>query len=216
MIFTDRKEAGQRLANKLAVYANAGDVLVLALPRGGVPVAYEVARRLKAPLDIFMVRKLGAPDQKELAIGAIATGGIMVLNSDIVQSLRLTQKDIDLVIAEEQQELERREKAYRDGRPTPEIAGKTVILVDDGLATGATMRAAVLALHEYKPARLVIAVPVAAETTFKLFENKVDAIVCAVTPTPFYSIGMWYDDFSQITDEEVRELLQKTTVPKVW
>ena len=210
MIFRDRREAGQRLAAQLIDYADRPDVLVLALPRGGVPVAFEVARALHAPLDIFLVRKLGVPGHEELAMGAIATGGVRVLNEDLVQYLQIPGEVIDAVAADEQRELERRERAYRDDRPQPDVRGKTVILVDDGLATGSTMRAAAAALRKQEPARIVVAVPVSAVQTCDEYRMGVDEIVCAVTPEPFHGVGLWYEDFSQTTDGEVRDLLARS------
>ncbi len=207
MIYQNRKEAGQVLATKLAAYANRQDVLVLGLPRGGVPVAYEVAQALHAPLDVFVVRKLGVPGHEELAMGAIATGDIRVLNEDVVRMLRIPESVINAVVAREQQELERREQLYRDDRPLPDVSGRTIILIDDGLATGATMRAAVKALRQEHPARIVVAVPVAAPTTCQEFTTEVDEIVCAATPEPFYGVGYWYEDFSQTSDKEVHDLL---------
>jgi putative phosphoribosyl transferase len=209
MRFRDRTEAGRLLAKKLTAYQNRPDVIVLALPRGGVPVAYEVAEALGAPLDIFLVRKLGVPGHEELAMGAIASGGVRVLNDDVVQYLRIPDRVIDEVAAEEQQELERRERLYRGDRPPLDVRGRTVILIDDGLATGSTMRAAALALHEQRPARIVVAVPVAAAATCDEFRGEVDEVVCALTPEPFYAVGLWYEDFSQTTDGEVRELLAR-------
>ncbi len=209
MIFQDRTDAGQQLAARLVQYANRPDVLVLALPRGGVPVAYEVAKQIGAPLDVFLVRKLGVPGYEELAMGAIATGGVRVINEDVVSQLDIPGEVIDAVAVEEQRELERRERAYRDDRPPPDVKGHTVILIDDGLATGSTMRAAAAALRKQVPARIVIAVPVAAAQTCDEFREEVDEIVCAVTPEPFRGVGLWYQDFSQTTDEEVRELLEK-------
>jgi len=209
VIFQDRTDAGQQLAARLVQYANRPDVLVLALPRGGVPVAYEVAKQIGAPLDVFLVRKLGVPGYEELAMGAIATGGVRVINEDVVSQLDIPGEVIDAVAAEEQRELERREQAYRDDRPPPDVKGHTVILIDDGLATGSTMRAAAAALRKQVPARIVIAVPVAAAQTCDEFREEVDEIVCAVTPEPFRGVGLWYQDFSQTTDEEVRELLEK-------
>jgi putative phosphoribosyl transferase len=206
--FQDRRDAGRALAAKLRAYANRPDVLVLALPRGGVPVAFEVAHALKAPLDLFLVRKLGVPGYEELAMGAIATGGIRVLNRDVAEGLRIPPAVIDAVAAREQEELERRESAYRGNRPPPDVRGKTVILVDDGLATGSTMRAAVAALRQQEPAEIVVAVPVGAPSTCDEFRDEADQVVCAVTPEPFLAVGYWYEDFSQTTDEEVRELLQ--------
>lgn len=208
MIFRDRADAGRNLAEELTEYAGLDDVQILALPRGGVPVAFEVAERLGAPLDVFLVRKLGVPGHEELAMGAIASGGTRVLNEDVVGPLRIPGAVIDSVAEIEQMELERREDAYRDARPPPQIAGKIVILIDDGLATGATMRAAALAIRERKPQKLVIAVPVSSPRTCQEFETEADAIVCAVTPEPFHGVGMWYRDFSQTTDDEVRELLR--------
>ena len=207
MLFKDRTAAGQVLAKELAAYANRSDVLILALPRGGVPVAFEVAKALKAPLDVFLVRKLGVPGQEELAMGAIASGGVRVLNDEVVAGLGLSETIINKVAEKEQQELERRERLYRDDRPAPDLHGRTVILVDDGLATGATMRAAVRALQQQQPARLVVGVPVSSPETCQEFQTKVDDIVCAMTPRPFHSVGLWYDDFSQTTDDEVRDLL---------
>jgi putative phosphoribosyl transferase len=206
-LFRDRVEAGQRLAGELAEYAHQPDVLVLGLPRGGVPVAFEVARALHAKLDVFLVRKLGVPGHEELAMGAIATGDIRVLNEEVVEMLRIPERIVDEVAEREKRELERREREYRGDRPPPEIRGRTVILVDDGLATGSTMRAAARALKQEDPARLVVAVPVAARQTCEVFQDEVDEVVCAATPEPFEAVGLWYEDFSQTTDEEVRALL---------
>jgi putative phosphoribosyl transferase len=211
MIFKDRRDAGKHLAAQLTGYADRDDVLVLALPRGGVPVAYEVAKKLRAPLDIFLVRKLGVPGHEELAMGAIASGGVRVLNDEVVDYLRIPAAVIDSIAAKELKELERRERAYRGDNPEPDIRNKTVILVDDGLATGSTMRAAAAALRQQEPARIVVAVPVSAPQTCDEYRMGVDEIVCAITPEPFYGVGMWYDDFSQTTDEEVRELLARST-----
>ena len=206
-LYRDRIEAGRLLATKLTAYAHRPDVLVLALPRGGVPVAYEVAKALQAPLDVFVVRKLGVPGREELAMGAIATGGIRVINEEVVRMLRIPDSVIDAVAAQEQRELERRERLYRDDRPPPDVSGRTVILVDDGLATGSTMRAAIEALRRQHPARIVVAVPVAAPSTYDEFRAEVDDIICARTPEPFYGVGYWYEDFSQTTDNEVHDLL---------
>lgn len=207
MLFIDRREAGRILATLLMKYANRNDVLVLALPRGGVPVAFEVAQALKARLDVFIVRKLGVPGHDELAMGAIATGGVRVVNDDVVLSLGLEAKVIDAVTAREKKELERRERIYRGARPAPDVHGRTVIVVDDGLATGSSMRAAVAALRKQAPARIVVAVPVAAPETCEEFKTEVDEVVCAATPRMFSGVGRWYEDFSQTTDEEVHELL---------
>lgn len=209
VIFQNRSEAGRYLATRLANFANRDDVLVLALPRGGVPVAYEVVEALHAPLDIYLVRKLGVPGHEELAMGAIASGGVRVLNEDVVEYLRIPQSVIDSVAEIELEELERREREYRGNRPEPDVRGKTVILVDDGLATGSTMRAAAEALRQQQPTRIVVAVPVSAPQTCDEYRMGVDEIVCAVTPEPFYGVGQWYVDFSQTTDEEVRQLLAK-------
>ena len=212
--FRDRSEAGRLLASKLAAYVNHPDVLVLALPRGGVPVAYEVARALGAPLDVFLVRKLGVPGHEELAMGAVATGGVRVLNDQVVRALHIPDYVIDAVAAREQQELARRERLYRGGRPPPDVRGRTVILVDDGLATGATMHAAIKALRQLQPARLVVAVPTAAPETCEALRAEVDEVICAITPEPFYAVGLWYEDFSQTTDEEVRDLLARRQYPE--
>ena len=209
-LFRDRRAAGRQLAAKLARYAERPDVVVLALPRGGVPVAYEVAQALGAPLDVFVVRKLGVPGHEELAMGAVATGGVRVLNEPIVRALGIPEHVIDTVAAREQAELARRERVYRGDRPPLDVRGRTVILVDDGLATGATMQAAVQALRQQQPARIVVAVPTAAPETCEALRAKVDDVVCAVTPDPFYAVGLWYDDFSQTTDDEVRELLARS------
>jgi predicted phosphoribosyltransferase len=209
MLFQDRFDAGRQLAARLMDYADRPDVVVLALPRGGVPVAFEVARALHAPLDVFLVRKLGLPGHEELAMGAIASGGVRVLNEDVVRTLQIPEEVIDQVAAEEKRELTRRERAYRDDRPAPEVRDWVVILVDDGLATGSTMRAAVRALRQRGPSRIVVAVPVAAPDTCAALRDEVDDIVCARTPEPFYAVGAWYDVFSQTTDAEVRELLAR-------
>jgi putative phosphoribosyl transferase len=209
MIFKDRTDAGQKLAARLTRYADRTDVLVLALPRGGVPVAYEVAKELNLPLDIFLVRKLGVPGHEELAMGAIASGGVRVINEDIVNYLRIPDGVIDAVAELEQRELERREHAYRDDRPPLDVKDNVVILIDDGLATGSTMRAAAASLRKQKPRRIVVAVPVSSPETCEEFRSEVDEIVCAVTPEHFQGVGLWYEDFSQTSDEEVRELLKR-------
>jgi putative phosphoribosyl transferase len=182
---------------------------VLALPRGGVPVAFEVAKALGAPLDVFIVRKLGLPRYQELAIGAIASGGVRVLNEELIRMAGVAQVDIEAITAAEERELNRRQRRYRGDRPLPEIAGRTVILIDDGLATGSTMQAAVTALRQEQPAAIVVAVPTAPPETCDAFRGLVDEVVCAVTPEPFYGVGLWYQDFSQTTDEEVHELLER-------
>ena len=205
--FRDRADAGRVLAGQLARYTGRNDVVVLALPRGGVPVAYEVARTLGVPLDVFLVRKLGLPGHEELAMGAIASGGIRLINEEVVDAYAVSDAQIAAVTEAEQRELERRERLYRDNRPLPPLRDRTVILVDDGLATGATMRVAVLALRYEAPARIVVAVPVAAAETCDDFREIVDDIVCAETPWPFYAVGVWYEDFTQTTDDEVHELL---------
>jgi putative phosphoribosyl transferase len=204
--FSDRAEAGQLLAEKLLKYVNRDDVIVLGLPRGGVPVAFEVAQRLRVPLDVFIVRKLGVPGFEELAIGAIASGGVRVVNEDVARALPNVDEIIESVTARESAELERREQSYRDGRPPPELRGKTAILVDDGLATGATMRAAVKALRQRDVGKIVVAAPVGALETCREFEDEADEIVCAMTPEFFQAVGQYYEDFSQTTDDEVREL----------
>lgn len=209
MLFEDRTDAGRQLAEKLSEYTNRDDVIVLALPRGGVPVAFEVAQALHAPLDLFLVRKLGVPGHEELAFGALASGGQRVINREVVRSEQLTEPEIEAVTQNEQRELERRERLYRDDRPPPQLEDRTVILVDDGLATGASMLAAVLALREHQPAKIVVAVPTASPDTCEEFQDHVDEIICAVTPEPFYAVGLWYQDFSQTTDDEVRKLLTR-------
>jgi putative phosphoribosyl transferase len=209
--FRDRFEAGRRLAAALQRYAGRPNLLVLALPRGGVPVGYEVARALQAPLDVMLVRKLGVPGHEELAMGAIASGGIRVISDDVVRALGISDRAIATIAAHEEHELERREQAYRGARPAPRVAEHTVILVDDGLATGSTMRAAVAALKAQQPERLVVAVPVAAPETCEAFRTEVDDVVCALAPEPFFAVGNWYQDFSQISDHEVRELLRQAS-----
>lgn len=209
MIFRNRTEAGRRLAKELEHYAGRPDVVVLGLPRGGIPVAYEVARGLQAPLDVFVVRKLGMPGQEELAIGAIATGGVRVVNDDLLARLRVAPQIVDEIAAREERELERRERTYRGPRGPLPLAGRTVILVDDGLATGASMRAAAMALRRLSPARIVVAVPVGAAETCEELARLVDEMVCAETPEPFWAVGNWYEDFSQTSDEEVHLLLER-------
>ena len=206
--YGNRREAGGALAAQLRAYAARPDVVVLALPRGGVPVAYEVARSLPAPLDVFLVRKLGVPGHEELAMGAIASGGVRVLNADIVRWYGITPSVIDAIAQAEQAELERREAAYRDNRPPVDLHGRTVLLVDDGLATGSSMKAAVQAVRARGPARIVVAVPVGAADTCRDLAAVADEVVCARTPRDFRAVGLWYRDFSQTTDEEVRELLK--------
>jgi len=207
--YRDRYDAGRFLATRLGAYAQRPDVLVLALPRGGVPVGFEIARALRTPLDVFLVRKLGVPGQEELAMGAIASGGVRVLNPEVINSLGIPAPVIDAVTAAERQELARRDHLYRDDQPPPSVSGRTIILVDDGLATGATMQAAVAALQAQHPARIVVAVPTAAPQTCEAFRRVVNEIVCGITPDPFYAVGLWYDDFSPTTDEEVRNLLRQ-------
>jgi len=207
--FRDRREAGQLLAKDLAHYVGRTDLLVLALPRGGVPVAFEAAKALPAPLDVFLVRKLGVPGHEELAMGALASGGVRVLNGSVVSSMGIPQETIERVAAREQKELERRERAYRGDRPWPEVRNRTVILIDDGLATGATMRAAVAAVRQRGPARIVVAVPTASPDAVALLEREADEVVAHMVPMSFYAVGQWYNDFAQTTDEEVRSLLEK-------
>jgi putative phosphoribosyl transferase len=208
-LFENRWDAGCKLAAKLTDYAGHADVIVLALPRGGVPVAFEVAQALGAPLDIFLVRKLGVPGHEELAMGAIASGGVRVLNKAVTQALNIPHSVIDAVAQSEQQELDRREQAYRGGRLPLGLHGKRVILVDDGLATGATMAAAVTGVRAQGAEEVIVAVPTAAPETCEAFERFVNAIICAETPQPFFGVGMWYADFSQTSDEEVRDLLAR-------
>jgi putative phosphoribosyl transferase len=208
-VFRNRREAGQVLASLLAAYRGRPDVVVLGLPRGGVPVAYEIATALHAPLDVMVVRKLGVPGHEELAMGAIASGGVQVVNEDVVRHLGLTPAILTSVAAIERQELARREQAYRGERPPVAVEGRTVILVDDGLATGSTMRAAVAALRRRHPARIIVAVPTAAPETCEELKQEVDEIACAMTPTPFYGVGEWYEEFGQTRDDEVRDLLER-------
>src|SRR6202045_282943 len=207
--FPDRAEAGRVLGTKLSKYAGRDGVVVLGLPRGGVPVAYEVARALRVPLDVFLVRKLGVPGFEELAVGAIASGGVRVLNDDVARALPNADEIIEAVTKRETEEVERREQKYRDGRTAPEICGRTVILIDDGLATGATMRAAVKALRQRGAAKIVVAVPVGPPDTCREFEDEADEVICASAPEFFQAVGQYYEDFSQTSDDEVRDLLNR-------
>jgi putative phosphoribosyl transferase len=205
--FRDRTDAGRQLTDELLHYGGRDDVIVLALPRGGVPVAAEVALLLALPLDVFVVRKLGVPGHEELAMGAIASGGVRVLNRDVIASLSLPIEVLDAVTAIEREELERRDRSYRGTRPAPEVCGRTVILIDDGLATGASMRAAVAALREKDAAKIVVAVPVGAPSTCEELAEETDEFICLITPESFIGVGQYYEDFSQTSDDEVRELL---------
>ena len=207
--FRNRIEAGQLLAGKLMRYAHQPNVIVLGLPRGGMPVAFEVAKALRAPLDVFVVRKLGVPGHRELAMGAIATGGVRVLDEEVVRGLGIPMEVIDAVTAEEERELKRRELAYRGSYSEPEVSGKTVMLIDDGIATGSTMRAAVRALNAQHPAQLIVAVPTAAGSTYRELRPEVDELVALMTPEPFYAVGVWYQDFGQTSDAEVTDLLER-------
>lgn len=211
--FRDRRDAGERLARALSGFANQPDVIVLGLPRGGVPVAHEVAEALRAPLDVFVVRKLGMPWHEELAIGAIASGGVRILDRDAIRLGSVTEDQLRQVTAREQAELERRERLYRGSRPFPDLHGKTVILVDDGLATGSTMRAAVEALRQEGPAQVIVAVPVGAPDTCDALRELADDVVCAITPEPFHAVGLWYADFSETTDDEIHDLLAHARAP---
>lgn len=213
MVFQDRVDAGRRLASVLGAYANRGDVIVLGIPRGGVPVAFEVAKALHAPLDIFLSRKLGVPGQEELAFGAVATGGVRVLEREIIEAVGIPEQDIEQITERVKKELERRERVYRGGRPPLQFEGRTVLLVDDGIATGSSMRAAIHALRQMKPARIVIAVPVAPLTTCNRLKAEVDEFICVHMPESFYAIGQFYTDFSQVADEEVTDLLHRATQP---
>ncbi len=206
-LFRDREDAGRALARLVVRSVADPESLVLALPRGGVPIGYEVARTLQVELDIFLVRKLGLPGQEELAIGAIATGGVRILNRALIEEARLSEELVDRITAREERELHRREQVYRQGRQPSAVRGRTIILVDDGLATGATMKACSRAIRLQLPKRIVIAVPVAAQQTCDEFRNEVEEIICAHTPEPFRGVGRWYEDFSQTTDDEVRRLL---------
>ena len=207
--FANRDEAGRALGKEvLRRIGKRPDAIVLALPRGGVPVAHAVAQAIDAPLDVFIVRKLGVPGHEELAMGAIASGGVRVLNDDVLRQIPLPPAAIDAVAQREQRELERRERTYRGNRPPLDVAGRTVIVVDDGLATGSTMRAAVRALRKMGPRVVIVAVPVAARSTCDDLRNEADEVICLWTPEPFQAVGLWYDDFTQTTDEEVHELLE--------
>jgi erythromycin esterase-like protein/predicted phosphoribosyltransferase len=212
--FRDRREAGQLLASKLAAYANRPDVIVLALPRGGVPVGHEVAQALNVPLDVFVVRKIGVPGHEELAMGAVASSGVRILNEQLIKQLRIPKHVVDKVTSQEMQELKRREALYRGGRPPPDLRGRTVILVDDGLATGASMQAAVQALRQLQPARIVVAVSTAAPDTCEALRSQVDEVICAITPEPFHAVGLWYQDFTQTSDSEVRDLPARHRQPE--
>ncbi len=209
MIYADRREAGRVLARELASYRRRKDVLVLALPRGGVPVAFEIAAALQAPLDVMVVRKLGYPGQEELAMGAIASGGGIVYNEELLSQVNIPESTIEEVVRRERVELARREKLYRDDRPPIDVRGKTLILVDDGLATGSTMLAAVEAVRQQSPSRIIVAAPVAPPETIEMFHSVVDEIVCPATPSRFGGVGKWYRNFTQTSDEEVRQLLQR-------
>jgi putative phosphoribosyl transferase len=210
--FFDRHEAGEKLAARLAEHANRPDVLVLALPRGGVPVGYEVARLLHVPLDVFVVRKLGVPGDEELAMGAIASGGVRILNEDVTGRMHLPEQVIEAIAKREQEELERRERLYRGDQPPLDVRGRTTILIDDGLATGSTMRAAATALREMRPHKIVVAVPVGATETCELLRSEVDELLCAATPEPFTAVGAWYSEFFQVSDDEVRDLLRRAAL----
>jgi putative phosphoribosyl transferase len=213
--FRDRRSAGQLLARQLDAYAHRSDVVVLGLPRGGVPVAFEVADALDAPLDVFVVRKLGVPFQPELAMGAIASGGVKVLNDDVVAMANITPDIVARAVSAEERELERREHLYRNGRPPLALTGKIVILADDGLATGSTMRAAVTAVRRLQPARVIVAVPVGARESCRLLEETADDVICVQVPDPFSAVGMWYEDFSQTSDDEVRMLVEEASLRHV-
>ena len=209
MRFLNRSDAGRQLADKLGAFAHRADVVVLALPRGGVPVAAEIARELNAPLDVFLVRKLGVPGYSELAMGAIASGDVRVLSDDLIDQLGIPRSAVEQVAMREQLELDRRDRLYRGGRQLPELRDKTVILVDDGLATGATMEAAILALRQYQPARVIVAAPVGAVETCRRLKELADDVICAMTPEPFQAVGLWYERFDQTSDEEVIALVRQ-------
>ena len=209
--FRNRADAGRQLAANLVHYAGRPGLIVLALPRGGVPVAFEVARQLDAPLDVFVVRKLGVPGHEELAMGAIATGGARVLNEEVVARLAISPETVDAAVRQEGAEVARREHLYRGERPPPQLGGRIVVLVDDGLATGATMRAAVAAVRQQRPERIIVAVPAAAPETCAMLRTEVDELICVLTPDPFVAVGFWYENFAQIGDDAVRELLERAT-----
>jgi putative phosphoribosyl transferase len=209
-IFRDRAEAGVALAAALEEYAGRNDIMVLGLPRGGVPVAFEVAKSLKAPLDVFVVRKLGVPGQSELAMGAVASGGIRVFNHDVLESLHITNEEIERITQRENAELKRREAIYREGRPMKKIEGKTIIIIDDGLATGATMRAAVTALRHFGPREIITASPVCSSVAQENLGDAPDRVLCVALPEPFFAIGQWYGNFDQTSDEEVKKLLEQS------
>jgi putative phosphoribosyl transferase len=209
MTFRDREQAGEILAEKLSAYARRADAVILALPRGGVPVAYRVASRLQLPLDVFVVRKLGVPGHEELAMGAVASGGVRVINEGVVSQLRISEEVLESAARRELQELERRERAYRNGRPPLSVEGKTILLVDDGIATGSTMLAAIKALRAGKAGKIVVAVPTIAASSLSDFEEIADEVVAVIAPETFLAVGQWYEDFSQTSDEEVQDLLEK-------
>jgi putative phosphoribosyl transferase len=213
MLFRDRAEAGRQLSSLLQSFAGRDDVLVLALPRGGVQVGFEVARALRCPLDVLVVRKLGAPNQAEFAMGAIASGGIRQVNYDVVRELRISPQQVEETILFEQRELERREHVYRDGRPAPDVRSHVVILVDDGVATGSTMRAAIAGLRQQDPRQIIVAVPIASQSVCRQLQNEADSVVCLATPADLYSVGEWYQNFCQTTDQEVRYLLSRAIKP---
>lgn len=215
-LYANRRDAGQKLAQELKEYKGHDRVIVLALPRGGVPVAYEVAQALDVPLDIFLVRKLGVPGQEELAMGAIASGGVRVLNREVIQALNIPGNVVHAAVEREQRELERREREYRNDLPRPVLQGKIVILIDDGLATGASMRAAVAGVRAQDPDKIIVAVPAGALETCQQFELYADEVICATTPQPFHGVGIWYDDFGQTSDEEVRDLLRQASQSRSW
>jgi putative phosphoribosyl transferase len=215
MIFEDRVDAGRRLASELGGYAGRKDVIVLGIPRGGIPVAFEVAQVLKAPLDIFVSRKLGVPGQEELAFGALATGGVQVLDRELIKELNISKREIDQIAATVKRESERRERIYRGSRRPLKVEGKTVLLIDDGIATGSSMRAAIDALRQMGPAQIVVAVPVAPLHTCNRLRSEVDDLVCLYAPESFYAIGQFYSDFSQVADEEVTDLIRRANEPVI-